>query len=725
MRRGSPLQRNLEPIYRTCPMKQVSLIDGFILVWLDPVAETNGRFFIDWIKKFRSIVNVLKIFNDIQEFILFVNTKRNELVFTIIPDNVAKTVIPQINEVNNLSAIYLFSNTNVNITARNMISDKIRGRFHQINVLYEQLKKDAHQCDHDLASISIISDESISEASSDSLDQSFMYSCILKEIMLDIQFKKKEKDEFIAFCRVKYDDDDEAKKVIDEFEKAYPYTLEEDGTLTNDPSPIWWYTRESFLYSMINKALRTQDTDTIIKMGFFMSDLHRQIDELHSESNLRKSITVYRGQGIIQGDFDRVKTNKGGLISFNSFLSTSLDSDVALSFAMQSTTVHEVIPVLFKINVDPEVCFANLNDDISYFKGREMEILFSMHSVFRIVQTRYDNNIWVVELKSTRNDDEQLRKLSVIIRKEIGLGTGWDRLGSLLVKMGNFEKADQIFRTLLSSTRKDDWQMLAHLFNQTGYIAKQKGNLTEALEYYEKSLKIQLEHLRTGDLDFATTYSNIGSVHDSRGDHKTALEFYQKALQIKQKHLNFDDLSLATTFNNIGSVHDSLGDYPTALSFYEKTIRIQENELPEYHPSLAITYSNIGRTHRLMEDYSVALTYYQKTLDIFLRVLPDSHPSLATAFNNIGLVHDLLGDYSSALSYYEKTLDIKNKALPSDHPSFATTFSNMAFVHKALNHYNIALQLFERALQVSQKTLPMDHVDIQDLKDQIMRLKRR
>jgi hypothetical protein len=37
------------------------------------------------------------------------------------------------------------------------------------------------------------------------------------------------------------------------------------------------YTSSSFISSMLNRALRTQEIDTIIKMVFFACNLHQQI----------------------------------------------------------------------------------------------------------------------------------------------------------------------------------------------------------------------------------------------------------------------------------------------------------------------------------------------------------------------------------------------------------------------------------------------------------------
>ncbi len=53
---------------------------------------------------------------------------------------------------------------------------------------------------------------------------------------------------------------------------------------------------------MLNTTLRLMDVNFIIKMGFFIGDLHRQLEQLHSEQFNEhpsgRTFTVYHGQGI-------------------------------------------------------------------------------------------------------------------------------------------------------------------------------------------------------------------------------------------------------------------------------------------------------------------------------------------------------------------------------------------------------------------------------------------
>jgi hypothetical protein len=75
--------------------------------------------------------------------------------------------------------------------------------------------------------------------------------------------------------------------------------------------------------------------------------LEQYID--HPEST---SFIVYRGQGLPQTDFDQLIKNKGGLLSFNNFLSTRKNCGVSLKFAYRTIKVSILIGILFIITID-------------------------------------------------------------------------------------------------------------------------------------------------------------------------------------------------------------------------------------------------------------------------------------------------------------------------------------------------------------------------------------
>jgi hypothetical protein len=272
----------------------------------------------------------------------------------------------------------------------------------------------------------------------------------MKEILLSIEFKQEHFKQFVDYCRVVFDGNEKELKYVDQLKRKYP-----------DKIPIWWYTCECFLYPMLNCALRTTDVDIIIQMGFFISDLHRHIQTLHQEQfgvdQIGKTLTVYRGQALSTADFKTLKDTKGGLLSFNNFLSTSTDRTVSLRFAHSALTDPNSVGILFVMTIDPTKSttpFASING-VSYFQT-ENEVLFSMHTVFRIgkIQSMGGNpRLFQVDLTLTGEDDKDLQVLMDRIREETDPDDeGWFRLGEVLRRMGQFDTSQQVYEVLLDQT---------------------------------------------------------------------------------------------------------------------------------------------------------------------------------------------------------------------------------------------------------------------------------
>jgi Tfp pilus assembly protein PilF len=398
-----------------------------------------------------------------------------------------------------------------------------------------------------------------------------MYTQILKEILLTIDFEQEKINAFLTYCRELLAGNTIELKNVDKIEKEY-----------RDHQLIWWYTYQSFLYSMLNRALRTMEVDLIVKMGFFVRDLHNQIVALHAEQyggqSRSDSFTIYRGQGLSQTDFDQLKQTQGGLLSFNNFLSTSQNYDVSLRFARRSMTNSDLAGVLFVLKIDPSISATPFADvgNVSYYKEKEKEILFAMHSVFRIGQVKQignNNCLWQVDLTITSDNDPQLHALTETMRKETASAhKGWHRLGELMIKVGQFGKAEELYRIILQQT--------------------------------------------TAEIETASIFDQLGWIKDNQGEYAEAVGFYEKSLEILQKALPENHPDLATSCNHIDGVYLKMSENSKALSFYERDLEISEKILPANHPDLAISYNNIGLVYKNMGEYSKALSYHEKALEI-------------------------------------------------------------------------------------------------------------
>jgi tetratricopeptide (TPR) repeat protein len=657
----------------------IRMVQNVMLIWLDSSIDKDNTDCQNTITQLRRTVNDVNTFTDGDQCIQFIHTITNNKACMIISGSLGQHIVPRVHNMSQVDSIFIFCGNKKRHEEWTKEWSKIKGVFTEIKPICEALKQASQQCEQNAISISFVATSGdASSQNLDRLDPMFMYTKIMKEILLSIEFNQEHFKKFVDYCREAFDGNDKELKYVNELERKYP-----------DKTPIWWYTCECFLYPMLNRALRTTDVDIIIQMGFFIGDLHRHIETLHQKQfgghQIGKTLTVYRGQALSTADFKTLKDTKGGLLSFNNFLSTSKDRTVSLPFAQSALTDPDSVGVLFVMTIDPSKSttpFASING-VSYFQTED-EVLFSMHTVFRIgkIQSMGGNpRLFQVDLTLTGEDDKDLRVLMDHIREEtFPDAEGWYRLGLVLRKMGRFDKSQQVYETLLDQTTDDSER--APIYHHIAWAKDEQGEYEEAITFYDKTIEIYKKTLPPNHLNFASTYNNIGMVYDSMGDYPKALSYYEKALEIKKQSLPPNHPDLASSYGNIGIVYDSMGDYPKALSSHEKALEIRKQALPPNHPSLAMSYNNIGVVYDNMGDYPKALSSLEKTLEIQQQSLPPNHPDLATSYYNIGLLYEKKGDYSKARSFYERAVNIAQQSLPLNHPDLQKYRNNLEDMKK-------------------------------------------
>ncbi|CAF1383398.1 unnamed protein product [Adineta steineri] len=448
-------------------------MQNVLLVWLDTNINENNADCSNTIKQLKRVVNNVNTFTDREECFEFILTINNNKVCMVVSGSLGQYIVPHVHNISQVDTIFIFCKNPEWHKQWAEEWSKIKGVFTDISSICEALRQAAHQCEQNTIAISFVA----SNKKLDQLDPSFMYTQILKEIFLTIDFEDKHIKEFITYCRDVYDNDEHELRNINQLQATYKNNI-----------PIWWYTWDAFLYRMLNQALRLMDIDIIVRMGFFINDLHRDIQRLHSEQfddhQSSKTFTVYRGQGLSKEDFTEMTKTKGGLLSFNNFLSTSRNRDVSLNFAQQAATNPDRVGILFIMSIN-SVCsttpFASVTN-VSYFHTED-EVLFSMHTIFRIGDIEPmdgNNHLYQVNLTLTNDNDQDLRTLSDQIRQETFPDEeGWYRLGLLLIKMGQFTKAHEIYKVLLHQTINENDK--ANIYHQLGRTKHNRGEYQETL----------------------------------------------------------------------------------------------------------------------------------------------------------------------------------------------------------------------------------------------------
>jgi hypothetical protein len=229
------------------PRRRISdqTVQNVFLIWLDNNIDDNSADCRNTISQLRFIVNTINTFTDGDECIQFLDSIGNEKACMIISSSFGQQIVPRIYNMSQVDSIFIFCDNNEYYEQWTKEWSKIKGVFTEISPICESFKQVAQQCEQNAIPISFIATSGdISKKRLDQLEPSFMYTQIIKEVLLTIDFKEEHIQEFIDYCRDVFADNEDELKNIKKFERKY-----------RDQTPIWWYTYECFLYPMLNRVL--------------------------------------------------------------------------------------------------------------------------------------------------------------------------------------------------------------------------------------------------------------------------------------------------------------------------------------------------------------------------------------------------------------------------------------------------------------------------------------
>ena len=631
----------------------VRMFQNMSLIWLN--ANENTPDHQNTLAQLRRTVHSIQTFTDRTKCIEFLENIHDKKACMIISGSASQQIVPQIHNLDQLDTIFIFCRDKQfhEIWTKNW--SKIKGVFNEIEPICDALKKTNQQWEQDSIPMSFIKSPDVS--SKEEIKHSFMYPIALNEIFLTTKFNDQQIQEFIDYARDVFKDNEQELININKFEQE-----------RTKHSPIWWYTNECFLSRMLNRGLRLLDGDILVKMGFFTADLHRQIEELHTEqfrsrqSNAESKFIVYRGQRMDKTQFDKLQQTKGGLLSFNNFLCTTKNREISMNFAHESISNSENVGILFVMTIptdQPTIPFASISD-ISNHGINQDEVLFTMPSIFHVndIQPLSDYpGVFQIDLTLSTTNDKDLHQLIYQTRRAIFSDySTWSPLLLMLEQKGLLSKHDAIER------------IKAHLNHQLAYIRFYMKQYKEAIHHYETALRLRQQLFPPNHIESASLYYQIGLVYHNMGEYMKALSNYDKALAIRLQSVAASPVNLALLYSSIGDVHRSMGEYAKALFYVEKALEIQQESLPANYLDLASSYYYIGKLYQSMGEDARALFNFEKAFEIEQQILPGNHGDVAVIYARFALIEETWKNYAKAVSFIEKSINIAQKMFSPNDP---------------------------------------------------------
>ena len=203
-------------------------------------------------------------------------------------------------------------------------------------------------------------------------------------------------------------------------------------------------------------------------------------------------------------------------------------------------------------------------------------------------------------------------------------------------------------------------QLTAQIWFDRGYQASQKGDYTEAIRFYEKSIEL--------DPEFVDTHNNLGYVLNNMERYEEAKQFLQKAVEL--------DPAYAYAYHNLGNSLKNLGQYQEAEQAYRKAILLD--------PEDAYPYNGLGNTLKELKQYQEAEQAYRKAIQL--------DPQYVNAYNHLGILLAELKQYQEAERVFRKAIQLD--------PQYVNAYNNLGILLYQTNRYEEAQQALFKAIEI-------------------------
>jgi tetratricopeptide (TPR) repeat protein len=518
---------------------------------------------------------------------------------------------------------------------------QFKGIFSQSGDLTKAILNDKRlleQAERDSVVLNVYSTQpgGIASEERDSKNAIFMFFQVLIDILLRMTFDRNStaKQDLIDHFKRVYDRNEAELRIVQEFENGY-----------RPDKAVCWYTRPTFLYSTLNKALRDSDYEVLFALRFFITDLYAQLSLEHRKalgSSQYKDpiLRVYRGQNLSTKEVKYMADNVGQFVSIHNFLSTSVNREIARFFVQASAPITaDTTQILLQFNIDTRIKnakpYANIAQ-LSYAREEE-EVLLMLGSIFKIEQLEFDKleQCWIGIFSLCSDDNYELKDLMKQTKWDVG--NDITSLGLLLAKHGDYEKAESYFQQVLLEPSTEELDR-ASCYDSLGHIAAHRDEYDKALTNYSQALGIFVKSGRPIYSALATMA--IGEIYWKKKDLDRALTYELEALPTLRDSNN---TRLCDVYRTMGSIYKDKKEYKLALQYYEKALELdQQRGLPSSHDNYAITYGNIGLAYAQSGKGEKALEFFCKAKEVWLKSLPATHRNIQTIDQYIRSVKEQL-----------------------------------------------------------------------------------
>ncbi len=299
-------------------------------------------------------------------------------------------------------------------------------------------------------------------------------------------------------------------------------------------------------------------------------------------------------------------------------------------------------------------------------------------------------------------------------KNSIKIGIAYTNLGNIYLNLGMTQKALECHETFLNSVlcNYDETHLYAGFaYLNISSIKQDQFETDQALENLSKALPIFLKEENPYGL--LKTYHSLGNAYRDKGQYSDAVTYYEKSIYIATATYGPENFNVAYSQIAIAEICLLEKNNKKALSYLNKALNIYKKTYKEDNLDLAYLYHILGEAHIFINPEK-ALKYHLNALDIKFKLKLEGNLQIAYSYMGISNHYFLNKQYLQSINYQNKALHIISNSLGKNHLRSTRNHLIVGMCHKKLGNLDLALKSFDNSLRSNRKKKTNSNVTNKD-----------
>jgi tetratricopeptide (TPR) repeat protein len=266
-------------------------------------------------------------------------------------------------------------------------------------------------------------------------------------------------------------------------------------------------------------------------------------------------------------------------------------------------------------------------------------------------------------------------------------GEIFSRQANWEMSFSNIKDARNIFTSINDNTG------IAKCENLSGTIYGDLGDLTNAIEHFERALSIvneQDNYAFTGKIEI-----NLGIVNTIQGKYDMAVSYFRRAM------INFEKISelkrISEIHHNLGMVYTKKNDFNSALKSFDESIILSVKL--GYLQTCGLAYLSKAYVYSQMKDFRLSLAFADKAMEIAYKL--DDKLTIAEVYKIKGIIQRDSGNHNASENLLLTSLRINQET--GNKLNEAETYHELGILYKEMNNQMKSKEHLDKALDYFRK----------------------